>query len=202
MPMLIKVVSGAIPAASEREMPLAPIVKGQAIMLLSRIAVPIALAAVLVAATACAGSSGGSSQAGSASSSTAPSASAAPTASASSSVGSSSAASMPASASVDSPSSSASDDSTSDSPSFVNGGAALADTGNLVYVLEAVNPRIGTNKDDLVAKSKALCVHVNANEPEGQLESDAAKGFTNGAWVPSDLEAQAIVGTVKAYAGC
>ena len=93
-------------------------------------------------------------------------------------------------------------DPTSDSPSFVNGGSALADSDTLVFVLEAVNPKIDTSKDDLVAKSKALCAHVNAKESESQLETDASTGFTNGAWVPSSSEAQAIVGTVKAYGGC
>jgi hypothetical protein len=90
----------------------------------------------------------------------------------------------------------------SDVPSFIKGGAALANSSVLVQVLEAVNPKIGTDQDDLIAKSKALCTHVNANESESQLEADAAKGFTNGSWVPGDLEAEAIVGTVKAYGGC
>src|SRR3954453_22755778 len=91
--------------------------------------------------------------------------------------------------------------SSSGGPSFVNGGAALANTGNLIAVLEAVNPKIGTNKDDLVAKSKALCAHIRANESATQLAADAAKGFTNGSWVPSDSEGVAIVGTVRAYGG-
>lgn len=84
----------------------------------------------------------------------------------------------------------------------MNGGAALADSSTLVTVLEAVNPKIGTSKDDLIAKSKALCGHIDANETASQLDADAAKEFTNGSWVPSDGEAQAIVGTVKAYGGC
>ena len=88
------------------------------------------------------------------------------------------------------------------SPSFINGGAALADTGNLVDVLEAVDPKIGTNKNDLIAKSKALCTNINASDSDGRLQADAEKTFTYGTWVPSDAEAQAIVGTVKAYGGC
>ncbi len=143
-------------------------------MLASRLAAVAAVAAVLVTVTACAGSSSG--------------ASSHPGSTTSSSAGTFTA--------------KTSDVSTSHNPSFVNGGSALADSGHLIYVLEAVNPKIGTNKADLIAKSKALCAHVDAKESESQLETAATKGFTNGSWVPSHLEAQAIVGTVKAYAGC
>ena len=144
-------------------------------MLRSRLAAITTVAAVLVTLTACGGSSGGSS-AGSSH----------PASTTSSSAGRSTVITSGA----------------SHGPSFANGGSALADSGHLIYVLEAVNPKIGTSKADLAAKSKALCAHGNAKESESQLETAAAKGFTNGSWVPSHLEAQAIVGTVKAYAGC
>lgn len=153
-------------------------------MLLSRLCALTTVAAVLVTVTACGRSSGGSSPAGSTGGSNASTASTSVAIAAASSSGS------------------GSGGSTSDVPSFANGGSVLADTGHLVYVLKAVNPKIGTNKDDLVAKTKALCAHVNADESESQLEGEAAKGFTKGAWVPSQPEAQAIVGTVKAYGGC
>jgi hypothetical protein len=163
-----------------------------------RLAAGTALAAaVLVTVTACGGSSSNSTQAGARASSIASAVSAGSAAQTSS-------ASTPSPSTASSPASSAASSavSTSDGPSFINGGAALADTTILVTVLEAVNPKVGTDKDDLVAKSKALCAKVNANESESQLEADAAKGFTNGSWVPSDSEAQAIVATVKAYGGC
>jgi hypothetical protein len=166
--------------------------KGNAVMLRSGLTAVTLTAAVLLTVTACGGSSKDSTTAADVAKSIASAVSAAPTTSPAASTATT----------ADSSTASATDTPTSDDPSFVNGGAALADTGNLVYVLEAVNPKIGTSKDDLVAKSKALCGHIAANESEGQLEADAAKGFTNGPWVPSDSEAQAIVGTVKAYGGC
>ncbi len=155
-------------------------------MLLSRLAASTTVVAVLVTVTACGGSSNHSSPAESANTSSASTASAVPTALA-----------PPAASSTP-----RAPGSPSDGPSFVTGGSALADTGTLITVLEAVNPKIGTDKNDLVAKSKALCARINSSETESQLESDASKGFTNGSWVPSDSEAQAIVGTVKAYGGC
>ena len=167
-------------------------------MLSPRLVTVTVLTAVLATLAGCGGSSSTPSSAPTTSSSAT---TAAPPAATGSAVAP--AATSAAAASTAPASSAASTGGTSPAgPSFINGGAALADTGNLVYVLEAVNPKVGTNKDDLIAKSKALCVHINAHESAGQLTADAAKGFTNGAYVPSDGEAEAIVGTVKAYAGC
>ena len=173
-----------------REIDTAPAPERHATMLLSRLAAVICVTAVLIPATACTGPSNVAPQAGQTSNSvisTAPSPSVAPVTHSSTSA-----------AAI----SSAADDSHSAAPSFINGGAALADTGDLVDVLEAVDPKIGTNKNDLIAKSKALCANINASDSDSRLQADAEKTFTNGTWVPSDAEAQAIVGTVKAYGGC
>jgi hypothetical protein len=178
-------------APSKRQSSLRP--EGRAMMLLSRLAAGTTFAAVvLMTVTACGGSSSNSSQAAGKASQIASAVSAAQKTAAPTSAGSVAVGST----------ASSSGESSSAGPSFVSGGAALANTDALVTVLEAVNPKVGTSKDDLVAKSKALCTKLNANESEAQLEADAAKGFTNGSWVPSDSEAQAIVGTVKAYGGC
>ena len=154
-------------------------------MLHSRfVAVVTAFASVAVL-TACGGSSGTTPVAGPASGSSTVSSTSSSTTS-----------------STSAPTGSPSDPASGTGPSFVSGGSALADDGHLIYVLEAVNPEIGTNKDDLIAKSKTLCSHINANESEDQLETNASKLFKNGSWVASEPEAQAFVGTVKAYANC
>ena len=62
----------------------------------------------------------------------------------------------------------------------------------LVYILEAVNPKVSTDEDALVKKSVTICGRMLAGDSNSKITAQTRQAFSNGSWAPSPAETQAM----------
>jgi hypothetical protein len=68
----------------------------------------------------------------------------------------------------------------------------------LVYILEAVNPRVSTDASSLVKKSMELCGQMLGGASSSKIADATRQQFTNGSYTPSPAEVQAMEATIVA----
>ena len=62
----------------------------------------------------------------------------------------------------------------------------------LVYLLEAIDPGMGTDANGLIGKSVTVCQHILGGDSAGQVNAVIQQQFTNGSYVPRGEQLTAI----------
>jgi hypothetical protein len=114
----------------------------------------------------------------------------------SSSDGSSGATTPVASATTPAPTDSGSAASSTPTSSAAPAGSVPSPSGDqlkqMLYILKAIDPGMGTDDAHLVSASLKLCGVILSGAPQAQIDNVAASAFANGSYKPQGEELQAV----------